>query len=132
MGKSLVAIATAVSAAASIAGGLSQASEANRQASNERADAEARIRAEAREGLDAEKRQKLAYLSSGVSLEGSPLLTLQETRNRTSENLENISRSSMARQSSIRASGRQALFSGISKGVGKGFGAYDIYRKGKK
>lgn len=73
-------------------------------------------------------RQKLAYLASGVSLEGSPLLKMEETRRLGAENIDEIRKAGSAQQLSqimegrataeaARASGRQALVQGISSGA---------------
>lgn len=100
-------------------------SAAAQQAANAQQEAEATARREARENIALEKRQKLAFLKSGVSLEGSPLLLLQETREQGEENVEAILRSGQTQQQAIigsgvttagqaRASGRQALLGGLS------------------
>lgn len=80
--------------------------------------------AEKERSSEAERRQKLAYLASGVSLEGSPLLILEETRRKGSENVDEILRSGAAGASAsaiegriaakqYKTSGRDALMKGI-------------------
>ncbi len=78
---------------------------------------------------DFERRQKLSYLASGVTLEGSPLLIMEETRRKGAENVDEILRSGDAAYgatiqegrnaaSVYKAQGRQAFSSGISSALG--------------
>lgn len=87
---------------------------------------EARLEQENAE--DFRKRQKVAYLASGVDLSGSPLLVMEETRRKGAENVNEILKSGSAGASSARAegriqasqiksSGRRAFASGLSEGV---------------
>jgi hypothetical protein len=80
-------------------------------------------------------RQKLAFLKSGVSLEGSPLLKLEETRRLGAENIEEIEKSGEAQANAqitegrvaanqLKASGRQSLISGITGGARTAAGAF--------
>jgi len=73
---------------------------------------------------DVVDRQKLAYLASGVTLEGSPLLKMEETRRLGAENIEEIMKAGEAgsqaqlfegryRSQVARDSGRQALIGGL-------------------
>lgn len=129
-------IFSGLSAASSLFGGVSAQKEAARQSAT--AQAEANLRAEetgragVREaqavGMEAEsvrRRQKLAYLKSGVDLEGSPLLMMEATRRAGLDNAQetlNASTSAAgaqiqegrARATSLKASGRQAFMSGIT------------------
>lgn len=130
----------------SIAGGMQQQAEAGYQAELAAQQAESRAieleRQAAREALLAQedadetrKRQKVAYLASGVTLEGSPLLVMEETRTRGAENVAEITASGKAAASSARAegriqstqlkaTGRQAFSEGLSTGlttIGKSF-----------
>lgn len=131
---------TLLQAGSSIAGGISAQNEANRQSEIALAEADARGREAARvaareaklEGEQAERearRQKVAFLASGVSLAGSPLLIMEETRTRGRENVEEILAGGRASGEAARAegrlqadqarsSGRQAFMQGISSGVG--------------
>lgn len=128
-----------LSAASSLFGGMSANTEAQRQSVT--AQAEANLRAEetaragAREasfiGMEAEsvrRRQKLAYLKSGVDLEGSPLLMMEATRRAGLDNVEETLRASTstagaqvsegrARATALKASGRQAFMTGIGNGA---------------
>jgi len=134
--SSVSTIFSGLSAASSLFGGVSANNEAKRQAVT--AQAEANLRAEetaragAREasfvGMEAEsvrRRQKLAYLKSGVDLEGSPLLMMEATRRNGLDNVEEVLRSSSstagaqiqegrAKATALKSSGRQAFMSGIS------------------
>lgn len=86
---------------------------------------------EAQNAKDAERRQKLAYLKSGVTLEGSPLLIMEETRRKGAENVEEIIRAGNAASGSImqdgyntksalKAKGREAFMGGVSGAVQSG------------
>lgn len=69
--------------------------------------------------------QKIAFLASGVTLEGSPLLVMEETRRQGSENIDEILRAGQSgafsarqegrlRASELESSGRQAFVSGLT------------------
>jgi hypothetical protein len=68
--------------------------------------------------------QKMAYLKSGVTLEGSPLIMLAETRRLGQEELDAMARRATAidalysvQASQARQSGRAALVGGIASGL---------------
>lgn len=70
---------------------------ANEQAKLDREDA-ARAATEARlEAEQHQKKQRALFLKSGVSLEGSPLLVMEETRAKGEENAKNIVENAAAR-----------------------------------
>jgi len=84
------------------------------------------------------RRQKLDYLRSGVTLEGSPLLVMEETRRRGAENIDEILRGgAYAERSAIvegrtrargfLASGRSGFISGLFGAAGSGGDAYELY-----
>lgn len=84
------------------------------KAARRQADIEARreeqdtARAALEEKRDAEKHrklQKMMFLKSGVLLEGSPLLVMEETRQKGLENAANIMRSGKLKAQSIRQQG---------------------------
>jgi len=134
--------ASAVSTGVSVISGLSsvlqgfqQSSEYKQQSQNAIASAEMAAKERARVSFkesqiikqdadDFERRQKLAYLKSGVSLEGSPLLILEETRRKAAENVDEVLRASDAASGAslyeaqgtaraLRLKGRQAFSSGF-------------------
>ena len=129
-----------VSAASSIMGGIQQNAAAKQQANMAEAQgilqseenvrvAAAQAQQESAASDDARRRQKLAYLKAGVSLEGSPLLMMEDTRLRGERNVDEIiaagaSGSAAAIQegrtnaANYRASGRQALMAGIGAAAG--------------
>lgn len=120
----------------SIVGGMQQSAEAKRQANYAQGTAMAQATEQARvsalqagaERKEAEsyrRQQKLAYLKSGVSLEGSPLLMLESTRLRGQKNVNEIISAGGAgaasaitegrmRAQNYKASGRQAFMSGLT------------------
>ncbi len=138
---------SAVSAVSQIASGLGANSAAKQQSQNALFDAQNRgteiarttamqANEEKKEADSALRRQKLAYLASGVTLQGSPLLVMEETRRKGQENVDEILKAgssmgtavlSEGRQSANAAklSGRQALIGGITGAVGTGLNAYD-------
>jgi len=126
----LIAIASTVSAGAAVAGGIQQSREAQKQAQRTQQETELQARAEARENIGLEKRQKLAFLKSGVALEGSPLLLLAETRRRGQENVGAISQTGRGRAKGIAASGRQALIGGFAQGLGTAAGGFSGFGGG--
>lgn len=68
----------------------------------------------------ARKQQKMAYLASGVDLVGSPLLVMEETRNKGEENAKNIIDSAKSRASLTRQQGsvgRASLIGSVSNTV---------------
>lgn len=81
------------------------------------------------------KRQKLAFLKSGVTLEGSPLFTLATTLEEGQEEVTAIARrgAAQARLFSARAvqtqrQGRASLFGGLTQGASSIFNAFGIGR----
>jgi len=128
-----LAVAGAVS---SIKGGLDAKDAAKEQASLARSDAAARAtetdrvtarssELESRNIQDTLDRRKLAFLASGVTLEGSPLLVMEETRKRGAENIDEIEKAGKAGSeaqlaegrrvaASAKSSGRQAFIGGIT------------------
>jgi hypothetical protein len=135
--------AAVVAAGASIAGGVSAQRSANQEAklqreqggiANAEAQRQAAIRAE--EVRKFSKVQKLAFLKSGVTLEGSPLLTLDETLTQGQEEVDAISRSGASqynlaqKQARITQNkGRAALIGGIGNAAGAGLTYYGVAHK---
>ena len=133
-------IAGGLGALSSIAGGISGQREAKQQSeyalaeaalagkeSSRQASAQAIQEKEAYK--DIKQRQKIAYMKSGVSLEGSPLLVMEETRRKGESNIdEMLSSGASGYASSImggtissqkaKALGRQQLTQGIMGSIG--------------
>lgn len=124
MADPVTASLVAVAAGGQVLGGIQQSREANRQADIAQEEAELRARSEARQAIDFEKGQKLAFLKSGVALSGSPLLVLAETRTRGTQNVREILRGGETQAKSFRASGRQALLSGFTSGARTAAGGF--------
>ena len=101
-----------------------------------RAESEADIKRYAENAEDFKKKQAMAYMKSGVTLEGSPLDILDETVRVSSENIAAMRAKTSAdvlgaksKISALRGAGRAALVSGVTEGlplVAKS--AYDIYK----
>jgi len=130
----------AAAATASVASGVSANKQAkkeaqlaieqsNKAAAETKRQTERSLVLENRDIKSTEDRQRLAYLASGVTLEGSPLLKLEETRRYGAENLDEIQKAGEAGSkaqlsegrmvaSRAKASGRQALIGGIASGAG--------------
>ena len=99
-----------------------QAGSLRSQLSLVRAESEADIVRYAESASDFRAKQKLAYLKSGVTLEGSPLEILDETVRVSSENISAMRAKTTAdilsaesKISALRGQGRAALVGGISK-----------------
>ncbi len=144
-------IGTGISAAGSILGGIQARGAAEQQAADTRAEAqrqanlrqeerEQQARLEAREGIELEKRQKLAFLKGGVSLAGSPLLLLAETRRIGAENIEAILKTGRTEATSLlqagafqarglKTTGRQALIGGLTRGIGTGITGFAKFKE---
>lgn len=128
-----------LSGVSSIAGGLQAQEAAGAQAEQARILAATRAaeqtrlalrgaRVEAEEAGRLARRQKLAFLASGVTLSGSPLLVLEETRRKGLENIEEILKAGGAASEAITAEGRlqagqlerggrQEFISGLTTGI---------------
>lgn len=128
-----------LSALSGVMGGMQQQTAAKNQSEQVMASATMAGRESARQAVaeatrtkaDADKTrkaQKLAYLSSGVSLDGSPLLMMEKTRQTGIANVDEIlasgasaSTSALAegriKADSLKTSGRQAFMSSIGSGV---------------
>lgn len=115
--------------------GNEQADLAMQQANMQGVEQERLAQREARmvqEEADAtERKQKIAYLKSGVSLEGSPLLVMEETRQKGADNVAEVLAGGKAASSAAqmegritakraKASGRQAFVSGLSNAASTG------------
>ena len=107
-----------LSGVSSLMGGMQAKGEAKVQAANAMADARARGAEEARvaareadltqqEADSVRRRQKVAFLKSGVSLAGSPLLVMEETRRKGKENVDEILASGTAASKAAYSEGRQ-------------------------
>lgn len=138
--STIIAAAAIGSAGASIFGAIQGSQAADEQADLARSDASSRAAEtkrvterqttlEQRDIQDTLDRQKLAFLASGVTLEGSPLLKLEETRKRGAENIDEIQKAGAAGSAAqiaegrstaaaAKASGRQSLIRGITGAAG--------------
>lgn len=112
------------SAATSIAGGLSSMAAGREQAEAQVEQTEDAMRQRTRKTMELEKIQKLNYLKSGVSLEGSPLLIMAETRDIGAQDVTNIRDSGQDAASSYISQGRQSLFSSVGQAAGSMAGGF--------
>ncbi len=125
-----------LSGVSSLVGGLQGLSGGNAQAENAKAQAALAGQEQARQAsreaeferrnvADATRKQKLAYLSSGVSLAGTPFLALNETKRRGAENIDEIIRSGASgvaaraqegrtAAAQLKSAGRREFISGLS------------------
>ncbi len=144
-------VAAVASAGSQIVGGIQANNEAGHQSRIATSEAQARADEATRQSErqatleqrnidDTEQRQKLAYLASGVTLEGSPLLMLEQTRKRGAENIDEIRKSGSASSNAALAegratadaakrAGRQALIGGITGAVSTAGSAYKLKTK---
>jgi len=134
-------ILSVVGAVSSLAGGMSSRSEANNQAELALQQSEMAAKEQARVSFreaqletdradDFARKQKVAYLASGVTLDGSPLATMEETRRKGSENVNEILMSGAAgaeaarsegriQAQQLKSSGRKAFSAGLSSSIGQ-------------
>lgn len=152
--STLGAAATGLGTLSSITGGMAGSSAAGYQAELAAQQAEAQAIEETRLANkeakvmqeDAEnlaRRQRVAYLASGVDLAGSPLLVMEETRRKGAENVAEILSSGSAASSAARAEGRvraaqfknqgrSAFMSGAASGLTTAAGGLNTYSQLKK
>lgn len=129
MGLETIALISAgLQVGGSILGGIQQQEAYEDQAKIQEQQAEEQARQLARENIQLEKAQKVAYLSSGVSLEGSPLLVMAEDRRIGQENIQNTLETGRTQASSLRKSGRQALIGGLVGGASAGAKSWYDYK----
>ena len=114
------AAALAVAAMSSFIGGQRAKKEAKRQALIARQEAEEAALAKEREVQKFASEQELGFLSSGVTLEGSPLMVIKETREEGARDAANIRKFGAARADALRRQGRSAFFQGVTQAVGYG------------
>lgn len=134
-------LATIGSAGASILGGIQSSQEAAQQSEYALASATMAGREASRQAAaqaaqekqsyqDTIRKQKIAYLSSGVELEGTPLTTMAATKAKGESNVEEILSAGASRYASVmtegvlasqkaKSAGRSALLSGLTSGVGQ-------------
>jgi len=133
-------IASGLGALSSISGGITGQREASQQSEYALAEAAMAGKESSRQASeqaiqereaykDIKQRQKLAYMKSGVTLEGSPLLVMEETRRKGESNIDEIlsyGASSYASQitqgvnaaKKAKSLGRQQLTQGITGSIG--------------
>lgn len=141
----LMAGTAIISGGSSILGGIQANKAAKQEAALQRqqgeiAYQEAQINAnnEAFNQTQAVQRQRLAFLSSGVSLEGSPLAVLQQSREYGQSQVDAILRQGAntkiladAQANITKNKGRAALISGVASGVGSlAKAGYDLNKAG--
>lgn len=108
---------------------------ADAQAAQAEADAARAAQEELATAEATRKQQRLAFLKSGVDLSGSPLLVMEETRNKGNENAKNTIDSASARAKSLReqgAVGRASLIGTLSETASNVAGTYTNYQLMKK
>lgn len=126
-------ISSGISAVSTISAGFSADRAARQEAGMEEQQAQLQMqdavtasRQKARDVLKTVARQSMQYAGSGVTLEGSPLLVLNETRQLGQEEINAIYNRGKAvmglgyqKAAQVRNAGRNALFGGITQaGVG--------------
>lgn len=132
----------AISAVSSVVGGIAgnqaakdEARLLDEQGQLAQSEAQAEAQRKANENRKFLKRQKLAFLKSGVTLEGSPLFTLETTLEEGQEEVTAIAKRGGAqarlfsqKASQARGAGRSALVSGIGGATSTAFNAFGTGR----
>jgi hypothetical protein len=141
---------SAISGVSSLIGGIQgrnagneQAALAMQQANTRGIEQERVAQREARlvqeDALKTERRQKLAFLGSGVTLEGSPLLVMEETRRKGLDNVNEVLMAGSAAANAARlegrvvasqakSTGRQSFVSGLMGAASSGLNAYSALK----
>lgn len=145
-----IGILSAISSVSSLIGGIQGRNAGNEQAglaleqANARGIEQERVaQREARlvqeDAIKTERRQKLAFLNSGVTLEGSPLLVMEETRRKGLDNVNEILTAGTAGANAARlegrvvasqakSAGRQSFVSGLMGAASSGLNAYSALK----
>lgn len=101
----------------SLYGGISAYNESGRQATLELQEAERQARLIAEEDTNYRSKMEMGFLKSGVSLEGTPLIVLEESVKRTRDDINAVRTSGRQRASSLKRQGRDALIGGVIGGA---------------
>ena len=105
----------ALNIAGTLASGFSQFQTANENAALSRQATNDKLREKNRKLDRTLANQRVLALTSGVDLEGSPLLALEETLRIGEQDLDAISRTGKSRERAQRTKGRGALFGSLFK-----------------
>lgn len=100
---------------------------ADQEAANARADAASKAQQELRLANTQEHTQRMLYLKSGVDLVGSPLLAMEETRNKGEQNAQNVIDSGNRTADTIAANGRIKRASFVNSALGTASGIASTY-----
>lgn len=135
MGAAVGAGLSAVSGLAQIFGGASEADEANRQAAETVRQTREEAKRRTEEVSKFAKKQEVQFLKSGVELEGSPLLVLEETRRKGAEEISDFISGQKAQVEATTRAGRRKFISGLFGGIasfGKGASGLGAFSGGAK
>lgn len=118
--------------AGQLLGGITQGRAQNKaaQAQADLIEQETKIQAERKEQEveSFRKKQEMAFLKSGVILEGSPLMVLHETERKGLEDVQNIKSTGSKKAAAVRQSGRQAFQQGVFGGaMSAGQTAFNVF-----
>ena len=108
----------------SLYGGFAANREAQRQAKTTLQQAAIEAQQVAKEDAQFRGRMEVSFLKSGVTLEGTPLLVLEQARKDSMEDIKNLKKGAQLRASSIRRQGRDAMIQGV---LGAGETAARLY-----
>ena len=114
-----------ISAGASIYAGAQTKQEAFIQARIAEQEAKEQAKLKKLEGKKFMAKQEMAYLSSGVMLEGSPLIVLRESAESLKDEIRSIEIAGREKAESFRRRGRAAFTEGLLRGsaaLAEGFG----------
>jgi len=117
------AVMAGVGAAGSIYGGYRAASESRKEAKNIMNDAEAQALQMEDENNKLMSEQESRYAKSGVILDGSPLLVIEETRSKGLADRLRLRESGRNKAHGVAAQGRAQFIGGVTNGMAKMGGA---------
>lgn len=119
MGAETAAALQVASAVGGVVQGVQQA-KAGREEAMETLKASKENARRRREELEKFKgKQRMGFLESGVLLEGSPLLVLEETERKGSEEIQEITEGGFRRANKLRRAGRDAFIGSMFSAAGK-------------
>ncbi len=127
---SLAIIGTAVAAGGEIYQGISEAQAAEEQANIVGKQASESARERKRQIQRLASKQKVSFLKSGVSLEGTPIDILSETFNIGQQDINAILETGRSQQRALIKGGRDALIGGFTKAIGTGLTGFQQFGGG--
>lgn len=120
MGAAVGIVVAALAVGTGVYTAVAAENEADSQARHAKNEAENRANAARRQYEKLRKQQKVAFLNSGVSLEGSPLLVLEATREEGVLAANDVVGQGSNTAKDLNRQGRSAFIGNLASGIGSG------------